>query len=146
MDAVYVPPSGPPQGPGPSKEIFERMGLEAIFRMCEDFYQRLGQSEIKHLFPEDLVHASRKQAAFLVGVLGGPPLYHQQFGPPRMRARHLPFVIDEKARNVWLGCFRNVLENAETVYGFPGEHLPGFLAWLEEFSTWMVNRQTPPPA
>lgn len=139
-EPIYTPPGGPPQGPRPDPSIYDAMGIKGIFKMCEDFYQLLGASEIKDLFPEDLIEASRRQAAFLVGILGGPPLYQQLYGPPRMRARHLPFAIDEKARQIWLGCFNTVLKTAPSKYQLPEEHLPGFQAWLDEFSAWMVNR------
>lgn len=48
---IYVPPEGPPQGPGPSPEIYPLMGEENIFKMLSDFYQELGQSSIRPLFP-----------------------------------------------------------------------------------------------
>jgi hemoglobin len=138
---LYVPPGGPPQGPGPSREIYARMGEEAIFRMCADFYAELEKSPIRILFSEDMPAASRRLAAFFVGILGGPPLYHEQYGDPRMRARHLAFPINEEARRIWFECFRGVLADEGRRYGFPAEHLPGFLAWLESFSMWMVNRK-----
>ena len=62
------------------------MGQENIFKMLEDFYLELEQSSIRHLFPDDVVAASRKSAAFFVGLLGGPPLYQQLYGPPMMRS------------------------------------------------------------
>jgi len=136
---VHTPAGGPPQGPRPSEEIFGALGEEGVLRMLEDLYARLGESEVRHLFPKDMRAASRRSAAFFVQLLGGPPLFSQAFGPPRMRARHLPFEIDERARQVWLGCFRDVLADAEARYGFPPEHLPGFVDFLERFSAWMVN-------
>jgi hemoglobin len=136
---VYVPPEGPPQGENPSREIYAAMGEENIFRMCADFYAELERSPIRGMFSEDMPKASEKTAAFLVGLLGGPPLYHQRYGPPQMRARHLPFVIDAYARQIWLDCFRRTLVDAETKYAFPPQHLPGFIAFLEGFSAWMVN-------
>jgi hemoglobin len=137
---IYTPPSGPPQGPGPSPEIYRLMGEENIFRMMLDFYTELENSEVRHLFPPDMEQASRKSAAFFVGLLGGPPLYVQQYGSPRMRARHLPFEIDESARQVWLRCFDRVLEGAEAKYNFPRQHLQGFKDFLKSFSAWMVNK------
>lgn len=139
---IYVPPGGPPQDIAPSREIYAVMGEENIFRMCRDFYARIGSSSIRHLFPEDLPAASEKIAAFLVGLLGGPPLYAQRYGSPMMRARHLPFAIDEAARQEWLRCFREVLADAPEAYGFPPEHLPGFHRFLDGFSAWMVNRRS----
>lgn len=138
-DAPYVPPGGPPQNP-PSREIFALMGQENIFRMCADFYAELEKSDLRPLFPPDMAAASQKLAAFLTGLLGGPPLYHERHGPPRMRARHLPFAIDGHAREVWLGCFLKVLEDAPARYQFPTQHLAAFRTFLAEFSAWMVNR------
>jgi hemoglobin len=140
MRVFYTPPGGPPQGPGPSPEIYRNMGEANIFNMMLDFYKELEKSEIRHLFPPDMEQASKKSAAFFVGLLGGPPLYVQQYGSPRMRARHLPFEIDEPARRIWLRCFDRVLEDAETKYNFPPQHLKGFKDFLQSFSAWMVNK------
>lgn len=60
-----------------------------------------------------------------------------------MRARHMPFPIDEPARQEWLRCFHRVLDDAPARFGFPAQHLPGFRAFLDGFSGWMVN--TAPP-
>jgi hemoglobin len=117
------------------------MGTANIFRMLSDFYQELGKSPIRPLFSPDLQKASERSAAFFVGLLGGPPLYHQRYGQPMMRARHLPFPITEAARQEWLACFRRVLENAPEAYNFPAEHLAGFSEFLEGFSGWMVNTE-----
>jgi hemoglobin len=136
---IYVPPGGPGQIQPPSHDIFAHMGEANIFTMMEDFYNELEQSSIRHLFPKDMVAASQKSAAFFVGLLGGPPLYHQRYGNPAMRARHMPFVIDEAARQVWLDCFEAVLAHASKKYNFPEEHLPGFYEFLKGFSRWMVN-------
>ncbi len=141
MDRViYVPPGGPPQGPGPSSEIYGLMGEANIRKMIADFYKELEMSVIRHLFPSNLEESSKKSAAFFIGILGGPPLYLQQYGPPRMRARHLPFEIDESARQVWLRCFAKVLEGADVKYNFPSQHLEGFKDFLKSFSAWMVNK------
>ncbi len=138
---IYTPPGGPPQGPGPSREIYPIMGEENIFKMMSDFYKELEKSPIRPIFPPDMEEASKKSAMFFVTLLGGPPLYAITYGPPRMRARHLPFEIDEAARQVWLDCFDKTLENAEAKYNFPREHLEGFKTFLNDFSGWMVNKK-----
>lgn len=136
---IYIPPGGPPRVESPNPEIYAQMGEAMIFAMLEDFYRELEQSSLRAMFPRDMVAAAHKSAAFFVGLLGGPPLYHQRYGNPMMRARHLPFVIDEAARQVWLACFDRVLAYAPEKYNFPAEHLPGFRAFLVGFSSWMVN-------
>lgn len=115
------------------------MGEANIFLMIADFYGELEKSELRHLFPADMEEASKKSAAFFVSIMGGPSLYMERYGPPRMRARHLGFAIDAHARRVWLGCFDRTLDNADEKYGFPPEHLAGFRDFLERFSAWMVN-------
>ncbi len=137
----YTPPSGPNQAAPPSREIYTHMGEANIFRMTADFYAELEQSPIRFMFPQDMQKASEKSAAFFVGLLGGPPLYHERYGNPAMRARHMPFPIDEAARQVWLDCFEAVLADAEERYNFPAEHLPGFHDFLHGFSRWMVNKK-----
>lgn len=136
---IYVPPEGPPQGINPSPQIYAIMGEDAIYQMLEDFYLELEKSSIRSLFPPDMKEASKRSAAFFVFILGGPPLYQQLYGPPRMRQRHMPFAIDEQARQVWLDCFKKILLNADKKYHFPMEHMEGFWRFLDRFSAWMVN-------
>src|SRR4029077_18867796 len=95
---IYTPPGGPPQGPAPSREIYGLMGEANIYKMMSDFYAELGRSEVRQLFPPDLEEASKKSADCFIGLMGGPLIYVEKYGSPRMRARHLPFEIDEKAR------------------------------------------------
>jgi hemoglobin len=143
---MYVPPIDPSKIAAPSREVYARMGEASIVRMLEDFYRELERSALRPLFPADMIAASHRSAAFFVGLLGGPPLYHQRHGNPMMRARHLPFAITPRAREVWLACFERVLADAPARYGFPAEHLPGFRAFLRDFSLWMVNTEDADPA
>jgi len=138
---IHVPDINPSQIRAPSREIFAAMGEENIERMLEDFYLELDQGSpaLRALFPDDMVAASRKSAAFFIGLLGGPPRYHERHGNPMMRARHLPFAIDEALREEWLACFNRVLDHAVERYAFPAGHLAGFRDFLAGFSMWMVN-------
>jgi hemoglobin len=47
---------------------------------------------------------------FLSGWLGGPDLFVQKFGHPMLRARHLPFPVDEGARDQWLYCMYKAMQ------------------------------------
>ena len=136
---IYVPNVNPAGIPSPSRDIYPAMGRDNIYRMIEDFYRELGASPISAMFPKDLQKAAQKSAAFFVQLLGGPQEYSELRGPPRMRARHLPFRITPEARDEWLLCFERVLAKATTDYGFPAQHLEGFRNFLRGFSMWMVN-------
>jgi hemoglobin len=50
---------------------------------------------------------------FLTGWSGGPQVYIEKFGHPRLRARHMPFKIGEKERDQWLYCMFKALEDVE---------------------------------
>jgi hemoglobin len=136
---IYVPPIDPGDVTPPSREIYGAMGEANIVRMIEDFYRELEASSLRPLFPPDMQAAARKSTAFFVGLLGGPPLYHQRHGNPMMRARHMAFTITPRARDEWLACFERVLAHAVERYAFPGQHLDGFRGFLRDFSLWMVN-------
>lgn len=140
-NAVYTPPSGPPNVRAP--QVYARVGAEALYGLAWAHYRKLQASAIGDLFPEDeeaLREASRKQAEFWFGVTGGPPLYVERHGPPRMRARHLGFAIDASARREWMRCMREAMGDG-TAWGFTREEVREWLCWLEAFSGWMVNRR-----
>jgi hemoglobin len=94
---------------------FERIGGEsAIARLTDAFYRAmdsLPQAEaIRRLHPADLSASRDKLFAYLVGWMGGPPLYVEKRGHPRLRQRHLPFPIGETERDAWLQCMDVALE------------------------------------
>lgn len=138
-DEPYVPPIRPNQVPPPPRDLYIIMGEANIRQMLSDFYAELAVSSIKEMFPKDMERASQKSADFFIGLFGGPPIYHQKYGNPMMRARHMPFKIDAAARQVWLDCFEAVLEDGTTKYGMPEPQMAAFREFLIGFSAWMVN-------
>ena len=66
------------------------------------------------MHPKDLSGSADKLFKFLSGWFGGPQLYMNEYGHPRLRARHLPFPIDNQARDQWLMC----MEKAMTELGY----------------------------
>jgi len=138
-----TPPSAlPPITAFPDPAIFQALGTDGLRGLLRAVYRRLGESAIASLFPTDpagLLAAADKSSLFFVGICGGPPLYEQRYGPPRMRQRHQGFAITESARLVWLSCWEEVLKTAPETFGFPAEHLGTFREYLVSFSKWMVN-------
>lgn len=140
-DQPYTPPQGPPQISAP--HLYDKIGQEKLHRFSRRHYQNLSESVISDLFPaepEELDAAAERQADFLTGVMGGPPVYREKHGPPRMRARHFPFAIDEAARQEWLRCFREAFVVEEGM-GLGLLEQKQLLDWIEMFSGWMVNRK-----
>ena len=94
---------------------FEMIGGETKVRALVDRFYDLMETKpeaagIRALHPPDLQSSREKLFLFLVGWLGGPPLYVQKYGHPRLRARHMPFPIGESERDQWLLCMKQALD------------------------------------
>jgi len=88
-------------------------GEPAVRRLVERFYQLMTElpqaREIRAMHPADLSEAKERLYLFLSGWLGGPPLYTERYGQPRLRRAHLSFPIDEKVRDAWMQCMEQAL-------------------------------------
>jgi len=94
---------------------YEAIGGETTVRaITHDFYRIMDELPeafgIRKLHHDDLSGSEQKLFLFLSGWLGGPNLYIEKFGHPRLRARHLPFSIGIAERDQWLLCMRQSLE------------------------------------
>ena len=94
---------------------YEMIGGEVVLRaLVKDFYRIMDELPeaygIRKLHPGDLAGSEEKLFMFLSGWLGGPDLFAQRFGHPRLRARHLPFAIAEGERDQWLLCMQEALK------------------------------------
>ena len=94
--------------------VYERLGGDAGVRALADrFYEimdRLPEAKpIRDMHPPDLTESSQKLYEFLSGWLGGPQLYMQRRGHPRLRARHMPFAVDRAASEQWVMCMDQAL-------------------------------------
>jgi hemoglobin len=117
---VSQPPALPPATavplPAPLDNPHYRQlgGEEAVRRLVERFYQLMDElpeaRAIRALHPVDLAPAREKLFLFLSGWLGGPPLYAERYGPPRLRRAHQPFPIDAAARDAWMACMNRALD------------------------------------
>ena len=90
------------------KSLYDEIGgQETIDKLVNAFYPRVyADEELRPLFEGDMEEIKRKQRMFLPQFLGGPALYSQEFGPPAMRARHLPFKVTPKRAQCWLRCMK----------------------------------------
>ncbi|RZL03516.1 MAG: globin [Rubrivivax sp.] len=94
------------------------MGGDAKVRALVDrFYDLMdlepAYTELRQAHGPSLDDARDKLYWFLSGWLGGPNLYTEQFGHPRLRARHLPFSIGIKERDQWLACMFQSMKEVE---------------------------------
>jgi len=92
-------------------------GEDKIRSLVNRFYDLMdAQPETVHiraLHPADLSESREKLFLFLVGWMGGPPLYVAKHGHPRLRARHLPFAIGTRERDEWLWCMNRAMKELQ---------------------------------
>jgi len=88
-------------------------GAGVVRRLCERFYEIMDSdpavASLRAMHPADLSGSREKLFMFLSGWLGGPGLYAEAHGHPRLRMRHLPFAVDETARDQWMDCMRQAV-------------------------------------
>ena len=122
-------------------EVYSMIGTEGFTRLVAAFYRQVPQDDL--LGPmysaKDLPGAERRLRDFLIGRFGGPQTYIEQRGHPRLRARHSPFSIDQKARDRWMRLMDNALGEAS----LPGEAEQVLRKFFNEMSTFMINQTEP---
>lgn len=96
------------------QDIYAAIGEEGFERLVAAFYRQVPQDEVlgRMYPPHDLAGAEERLREFLVGRFGGPMRYVEKRGHPRLRMRHAPYAIDEKARDHWLLLMGRALDEA----------------------------------
>jgi hemoglobin len=119
-------------------EVYAAIGDEGFERLIAAFYKQIPQDDI--LGPmyrgRDLAGAEERLRGFLIYRFGGPQTYIENRGHPRLRMRHVPFVIDQAARNRWMQLMRAAL--VET--NLPPEPAAVLLRFFESTATAMINQ------
>lgn len=92
-------------------------GEEGVRTLVDRFYDVMDEAEeakgIRAMHAKSLKVSREKLFLFLVGWMGGPPLYVQKYGHPMLRARHLPFPIGEAEAHAWMFCMNQALDDHE---------------------------------
>lgn len=98
----------------PASQYKQLGGEQGVRAMAERFYDIMESDprarDLLALHPQPLDTIRQKFFEFLSGWFGGPQLFTEKYGHPRLRARHLPFRIDIKMRDQWLLCMYQVLD------------------------------------
>ena len=121
---------------------YEKIGGDAgVARLCDRFYELMESvpqfAELRALHPEDLKGSRDKLYMFLSGWFGGPDLFVEKFGHPRLRARHMPFAIGTRERDQWVACMVLAMEQVGIEEGVRKKLLQNFFNTAD----FMRNRE-----
>ncbi|MCK5917530.1 MAG: group II truncated hemoglobin [Cocleimonas sp.] len=98
----------------PQSQYDQLGGEKGVHQLVDRFYDLMDArddvSELRDLHAKSLRVSRKKLFLFLSGWLGGPSLYIEEYGHPRLRARHLPFKITSLERDQWLNCMNQALQ------------------------------------
>ena len=118
--------------------IGEEAGLR---RVVHRFYVRMDEAPeyraLRAVHGPDLARAEQRLLYFLSGRLGGPDLYIEAYGHPRLRMRHAPFAIGPVERDQWVAC----MDEAMDLEGVEPGLRQALHAFFAEVAAHMQNRE-----
>ena len=121
--------------------LFERVSGEQFFvQLVDRFYIGVaGDPLLRPLYPEDLTEARQHLALFLMQYWGGPATYNEQRGHPRLRMRHVPFVIGPAERDAWLVHMQAAVQHMEDTTDLSSSDADELRAYFDMAAHSLVN-------
>lgn len=118
--------------------VYRTIGEEGFERLARAFYAQVpGDDVLGPMYPaDDMAGAEARLRDFLVGRFGGPTRYIEQRGHPRLRMRHAPFAIDQRARDRWVQLMTKALDQTQ----LPADADTILRAFFDGMATFMMNR------
>ena len=120
--------------------VHQRIGSAGIAALVAGFYRRVPTDPVLGPLypPHDLAGAEQRLRDFLVYRLGGPPKYIQERGHPRLRMRHAPFAVDQRARDRWMELMGASLDE-QAAAGMPEDVAAYLREFLAGIATFLIN-------
>ncbi|HTZ99403.1 MAG TPA: globin [Candidatus Aquilonibacter sp.] len=118
--------------------IYSIIGEDGFARLIAAFYRQVPHDDILGaMYPRDeLAAAEIRLRDFLIYRFGGPQRYIEERGHPRLRQRHIPFRIDQTARDRWMQLMANAFAEA----ALPAEVESYLRAFFDQTATFMINQ------
>lgn len=121
----------------PEEDIFAQIGEDGFERLVASFYRQVATDDILGpMYPKhDMAGAEQRLRDFLRFRFGGPMDYLETRGHPRLRMRHNPFRVDEKARDRWVEMMDRALEEVQ----FPASVTETLREFFHNTATFLRN-------
>jgi hemoglobin len=120
------------------QDIYGLIGEDGFRRLIGAFYKQIpGDDLLGPMYPpDDLAGAEERLRDFLIFRFGGPQKYIEERGHPRLRMRHVPFVIGSAERNRWIELMNKAFAEA----ALPPEAESMLREFFDGVATFMINR------
>lgn len=135
LGVVQIPLNEPPR-----QTLYALVGGDQWFvDLVDRFYEGVAADPLlRPLYPEDLTEARAHFAGFLIQYWGGPTTYSDERGHPRLRMRHVPFVIGQAERDAWY----HHIEAAVLAGGLAPEAQAEVLSYFAMAATSLINSES----
>lgn len=95
---------------------YEQIGGDAtVAKLAARFYELMDSvpqfQGLRAMHPASLEGSREKLYMFISGWTGGPDLFVEKHGHPRLRQRHMSFAIGESERDQWVACMVLAMED-----------------------------------
>jgi len=117
-------------------------GEETFFRLADAFYRGVeSDPPLRELYPPDLEGPRERLALFLIQYFGGPHTYMEKRGHPRLRMRHMPYVIDQTQRDAWVTHMSAAVDEV----GIAEPYRTDMLRYFGDAATFLMNADQTQP-
>ena len=114
-------------------------GLPTFKRLVEAFYRGVETDPVlRPLYPPSLDESREWLSLFLAQYWGGPPVYSERRGHPRLRLRHVPFRIGKRERDAWLTHMLTAIDEV----GIEEPARAEMQRYFADAATFMINDRT----
>jgi hemoglobin len=122
-------------------DVYLRIGEEGFRRLVAEFYAQVPSDDILGpMYPRhDMAGAEERLRDFLIGRFGGPRRYEEMRGHPRLRMRHMPFKLDQAARDRWVQLMDRAMEKAQ----LPPDAAKVLRDFFQHMATFLMNAPSP---
>jgi hemoglobin len=115
-------------------------GEPAVRRLVARFYalmdERPEAADLRAMHARDLGPMTEKLGDFMMGWLGGPRIYFERPDTGCITEAHAPFEIDAAARDQWLACMYQALDET----GVPADVQAQIREPLSRVAEFLKNR------
>jgi len=128
--------------PSDERTLHERVGgLPAFIELVDRFYDRVEADPVlRPVYPDDLGPGKTALAEFFSQYWGGPPVYSQTRGHPRLRRRHNAFTVTPQGAQRWIANMTDAIRSM----GWPDDIESAFVGYVVTFAPQMINAHEVP--
>lgn len=96
---------------------YQILGEQGIRELADAFYDVMDElpeaATIRAMHAESLDDIKSKLAEYLIGWMGGPPIYQSRYGTVCLTDPHAPYRIGPDERDQWLLCMDEALKRVK---------------------------------